>query len=179
MKILDAGDAPLSNADVLDWLKRKRAQHETEDEEDKVKGIKPADRPPNFMKALNRTERELTSDKYPYVANPSAYEGAARSTQFQKFIQEADEVLQTQLLDEWAERLQTMSQEQVEKEFYPLQDMKNLTEPELLMIYNIAPTCVEMLQPIVENVEDRFTAEEQQLIVDVIMRVLRHDEMKG
>lgn len=179
MKILDAGDAPLSNADVLDWLKRKRVQHETEDEEDKAKGVKPAERPKNFMRALDRTERELTSDKYPYVANPSAYEGNARSTQFRKFVQEADDALQTQLLEEWRERLQTMSQEQVDKEFHPVQDMKNLTEPELLMIYNIAPTCVEMLQPIVENVEDRFSPEEQQLIVDVIMRVLRPDEMKG
>lgn len=179
MKILDAGDAPLSNADVLDWLKRKRAQHQAEDEEDKVKGVPAAERPKNFMKALNRTERELTSDKYPYVANPTAYDGDARSTQFQRFVQEADEVIQAQLLEEWAERLQTMSREQVDKEFHPVQDMKNLTEPELLMIYNIAPTCVEMLQPIVENVEDRFTPEEQQLIVDVIMRVLRPDEMQG
>jgi hypothetical protein len=179
MKILDAGDAPLSNADVLDWLKRKRAQHETEDEEDKAKGLKPSERPKNFIKALNRTERELSSDKYPYVANPTAYEGDARRTQFQKFVQEADEVIQTQLLEEWADALQTMSQEQVEKEFHPVQDMKNLTEPELLMIYNIAPTCVEMLQPIVENVEDRFTAEEQQVLVDVIMRVLRPDETQG
>lgn len=176
MKILDAGDAPLSNADVLDWVKRKRAQHETEDEEDKAKGIKPAERPKNFMKALNRTERELTSTKYPYVANPTAYEGNARSTQFQRFVQEVDEVIQTQLLEEWAESLKTMSQEQVDSEFHPVQDMKNLTEPELLMIYNIAPTVVEMLQPIVENVEDRFTTEEQQMIVDVIMRVLRPDE---
>lgn len=34
MKVLDAGDNLFSNADVLDWVNRKRAQHAAEDKED-------------------------------------------------------------------------------------------------------------------------------------------------
>ncbi|SMQ45493.1 unnamed protein product [Zymoseptoria tritici ST99CH_3D1] len=178
MKILDAGDTPLSNADVLDWIKRKRAQHAAEDAEDASNSHKPAERPSNFMKALARTERELSSDRYPYTANPSAYSGAARSAQFQRFIREVDEVIQEGLLEEWKERLDGMSKEQIEKQFLPLQEKKNLTEPELLVIYNLAPTCTEQVQSMVENSEERFSVEECQAILDVILRVLRPDEKR-
>lgn len=179
MKILDAGDHPLSNADVLDWIKRKRTQHSTEDAEDKKKGVKPAPRPANFMKALRRHERELMTDNYPYVKNPSAYEGTARRTQFEKFVLEAENVVQDHLEAEWKDRLAGMTKEQVEKEFAPEQEKKCLTEPELLMIYNHAPMCTEMLQPMIENVEERFTTEEQDLLVEVIIKTLRPDQAIG
>ncbi|KAF2215931.1 hypothetical protein CERZMDRAFT_94318 [Cercospora zeae-maydis SCOH1-5] len=165
MKILDAGDSPLSNADVLDWLERKRAQHAAEDAEDKAKGQKPAARPKNFMRVLDRTERELKSNNYPYVKNPRAYNGDARSTAFQRFACEAEDAMQTSLEADWRERLQNMTKEQFEKEFEQEQEKKCLTEPEMLTIYNYAPQCVEMLQPMIENVEDRFTADEQQVLV--------------
>lgn len=176
MKILDAGDHPLSNADVLDWIKRKRTQHAAEDAEDKKKGVKPAPRPKNFMIALNRHERELKSDNYPYVKNPTAYKSDARHTQFKKFALEAESVIQDHLELEWKERLLHMTQEQIDKEYALEQDKKCLTEPELLMIYNHAPTCSEMLQPMIENVEDRFSAEEQELLVEVIIKTLRPDQ---
>ncbi|KAM3425086.1 hypothetical protein BST61_g7052 [Cercospora zeina] len=165
MKILDAGDSPLSNADVLDWVERKRAQHAIEDAEDKAKGQKPAARPKNFMRVLDRTERELKSNNYPYVRNPGAYNGDARSTAFQRFAREAEDAMQTSLEADWRERLQNMTKEQFEKEFELEQEKKCLTEPEMLMIYNYAPQCVEMLQPMIENVEDRYTADEQQVLV--------------
>jgi hypothetical protein len=178
MKILDAGDTPLSNADVLDWAKRKRAQHAAEDAEDTSRGLKPSERPSNFMKALTRVERELSSDRYPYTANPSAYAGGARSSAFQTFVREVDDVIQEGLLNEWKDRMQEMGKEQIEKEFLPLQEKKNLTEPELLVIYNLAPACVEQLQSMVENSEERFSVEECEAIVEIIMKVLRPDEKK-
>ena len=182
MKILDAGDNLFSNADVLDWVNRKRAQHTAEDKEDaeraKAKNQKfvPAVRPKNFMRVLDRTERELKSDKYPYIKNPSAYEDNARSTAFQNFAREAENAMQDSLEAEWKERLQEMTPEEVEKLYEPEQEKKCLTEPEMLMIYNHAPQCVEMLQPMIEHVTERFSDEEQQLLVDVIIRTLRPDE---
>ncbi|CAK3759136.1 hypothetical protein AC578_8456 [Lecanosticta acicola] len=176
MKVLNAGDHPLSNADVLDWLKRKRAQHREEDAEDKSKGVKPAARPKNFMAALNRLERELDSGKYPYTKNPSVYQGPARKEKFQEFVIQVEGRIQDQLEAEWKDKLATMSKEQVDKDFAAEQEKRCLTQSEMLMIYNHAPTCVEMLQPMIENVEDRFTAEEQQLLVDVIVRTLRPEE---
>lgn len=187
MKVLDAGDHPLSNADVLDWVKRKRAQHAAEDAEDKARNSKgssssstmsPTLRPKNFMRMLDRTERELASDKYPYTKNPSAYSGEARKVAFQKFALEAENVIQDALQEEWRERARGMTKEELDKKFEPVQEMKCLTEPEMLMIYNHAPACVEMLQPMIENAEERFTAEEQQMLVDVVMRTLRPDEVQ-
>ena len=69
-----------------------------------------------------------------------------------------------------------MSKEQIDKEFAAEQEKKCLTEPELLMIYNHAPICVEMLQPMIENVEERFTPEEQEMLVEVIIKTLRPDQ---
>ncbi|KAK4626804.1 hypothetical protein CLAFUW4_04379 [Fulvia fulva] len=181
MKILDAGDHPLSNADVLDWIKRKRAQHETEDAEEtaaKGKGAKATPRPKNFITALNRHERELNSPRYPYAKNVGAYAGDARDKQFKKFCQEAENVIQDNLEAEWKEKLSTMNKEQVEKGLAIEQDKKCLTEPELLMLYNHAPVHAELLQPMIENVEDRFSAKEQALLIDVIWRTLRVNEQR-
>lgn len=176
MKILNAGDHPLSNADVLDWVARKKAQHERDDAEEKAQGHKRSERPKNFMRVLERTERELSSDKYPYKKNPSAYAGDGRSTAFKEFALEVERVIQDALDAEWKDRLAGMPATQIEKEFEPVQERKCLTHPELLVIYNHAPICVEMLQPMIEAVEERFTPEEQQLIVDVIVKHLRCDE---
>jgi hypothetical protein len=176
MKILDAGDHPLSNADVLDWVKRKRAQHEKENVEDKTQGLKPGGRPKNFMRMLQRTERELSANHYPYAKNPSAYEGDARRASFRKVAMEIETVIQDSLEEEWKDRLPQMTQEQMDKTYEPVQEKKCLTVPELLMIFNHAPVCVEMLQPMIESVEERFTPEEQQAIIDVIVKNLRCDE---
>lgn len=176
MKILNAGDHPLSNADVLDWVARKRAQYAREDAEEKAEGHKRSERSKNFLRILDRTERELTSEKYPYSKNPSAYAGDARSTAFREFALEVERVIQDALEAEWKDRLAGMTAAQIEKEFEPVQERKCLTQPELLVIYNHAPTCVEMLQPMIEAVEERFSPEEQQLMVDVIVERLRCDE---
>jgi hypothetical protein len=189
MKVLDAGDHPLSNADVLDWVQRKRAQHAREDAEDKAhtdsqhpkkdhhhKHDTSNGRPKNFMRMLQRTERELTSDRYPYAKNPSAYGGDARRDVFQAFALEIENTAQDTLEGEWQDRLKDMTPEQVEKTYEPQQERKCLTATELLMLYNHAPTCVEMLQPMIESVEERFSPEEQQTMVEIVVKHLRKDE---
>ena len=179
MKILDAGDHMLSNADILDWIRLKRVQHEREDVQDASRGVSLTPRSKNFMTALSRHERELTSTTYPYTKNPSVYSGENRTAAFEKFALEVENVVQGHLEDQWRDRLLGMSKEQIDREYAPVQETKCLTEPELLVIFNHAPTCVEMLQPMIESVDDRFTAEEQQLIVDVIVRRLRCDEKQA
>ncbi|EME46060.1 hypothetical protein DOTSEDRAFT_78463 [Dothistroma septosporum NZE10] len=181
MKILDAGDHSLSNADVLDWIKRKRSQHETEDAEElaaNVKGAKPTPRPKNFITALIRHERELTSPRYPYTKNFGAYAGDARNKQFKNFCQDSENAIQDSLEAEWKDRLDSMTKEQIDRDFAVEQDKKCLTEPELLMLYNHAPVHTELLQPMIENVEERFSAEEQALLIDVIWRTLRVNEQR-
>ncbi|KAF1825540.1 uncharacterized protein K489DRAFT_368680 [Dissoconium aciculare CBS 342.82] len=191
MKVLDAGDHPFSNADVLDWIQRKRAQHTREDAEDKAsaaaqpssnkkdkhdKHDKTNPRPKNFMRMLERTERELTSNRYPYAANPSSYTGDARRDVFQAFALELENTMQDSLESEWSEKLKDMTPEQIEKLYEPQQERKCLTATELLMLYNHAPTCVEMLQPMIESVEERFSAEEQATMVEIVVKHLRKDE---
>jgi hypothetical protein len=189
MKVLDAGDHPLSNADVLDWVQRKRAQHAREDAEDKEQNVPhhsgkdhhhkhdiSNSRPKNFMRMLERTERELTSERYPYAKNPSAYSGDVRRDAFQAFALEIENTTQDTLESEWRDRLKDMTPEQIEKTYEPQQERKCLTATELLMLYNHAPTCVEMLQPMIESVEERFSPEEQQTMVDTVIKHLRKDE---
>ena len=176
MKIVNGGDHPLSNADVLDWIQRKRAQHRREDADDTARGIPPASRPNLFMTALTRHERELRSTKYPYTRNPSVYVGEKRIKAFKNFALELENVLQDHLEEQWRERLRDMTKDQIDHDYAPLQDMKCLTDPELLSIFNHAPTSVEVLQPMIESVDDRFTADEQQIIIDMIVRRLRCDE---
>lgn len=178
MKILDAGDHPLSNADVLDWISRKRAQHKTEDAADKKlhgKNYKPAPRPKNFLTALTRTERELSSSKYPYTANPTTYAGAKnREEKFKAFALEVEEKMMDSLENGgWEE-----GRKWEEEEFKKLQEMKCLSEMELLMVFNLAPTCAEMLGAAVEGVEERFTTEEQGVLLEIVQRCLRVDEGK-
>ncbi|KAK3086982.1 hypothetical protein LTR53_019931, partial [Teratosphaeriaceae sp. CCFEE 6253] len=69
-----------------------------------------------------------------------------------------------------------LSVEEVEKELGKEQEAKGLTETEHLMLMNHAPKCVEQLVPMVEGCEERFTGEEQQVIVDAVTECYRVDE---
>lgn len=175
MKILDAGTENLSNQDVLQWIKRKREQHAAEDAEDKKKGNRLSKRPQNFLQGLERHERELTSTKYPYKRNPSAYDGTYAA--MERFDALLAERIAVPLEENY--RGQGMSVEQLEKTLGREQEEKSLTETEHLMIMNLAPTSVEQLQPMIENADDRFTAEELQLIVDTVVEVYRPEEPKA
>lgn len=175
MKILDAGTTPLSNADVLHWIQTKRAQHAREDAADKAKGTKSTPRPSNFLSALNKHERELSSAKYPYRAGPAAYapdyEGMRRFENL--FVERIIEPLGEKY------RGNGMSAAELDRTLGKEQEMKSLTETEMLVVYNLAPRCTELLQPMIENCEERFTGEEQELIVECVMEVYRYGERKG
>ncbi|KAK1817719.1 hypothetical protein LTR12_007920 [Friedmanniomyces endolithicus] len=179
MKILDAGTQPLSNQDVLTWIASKRAQHVAENSTTKGKGKgkdqQPSTHPSNFLASLTKHERELKDPKkYPYVNNPTAYNGTFDA--MRKFHELLLERIYIPLEDKYRETT-TMTAEEAGKALGKEQDEKTLTDTEQLMLFNHAPQGVEQLQPMVENCEERFTAEEQQVLVDCVMEVYRRDEM--
>lgn len=179
MKVLDL-DHHMSNAEVLEWAKNKRQQHAREDAEDKKADLHCTPRPQNFLDALDKHERHLKSDAYPYEKNPCAYEGSNADTSLQAFSKLYMDRIQRPLAERYKQliRDKLMTVEEAKKEQEKEQERKDITETELLMIHNHAPTCVEMLQPMLENVEDRFTVEEQEIMVECVKEVYRVDESK-
>ncbi|KAK3708021.1 hypothetical protein LTR37_011714 [Vermiconidia calcicola] len=180
MKVLDMNHQ-MSNAEVLHFVKKKRQQHDQEDSEARAQGATPAPRPENFLNALEKHERHLTSDAYPYVKNPSAYEGKNQDASQAKFGDAHMEKVQAPLFESYKEKIRQklLTVKEAQDKLGADQDKKELTETELLMIHNHAPTCVEMLQPMIEEVDDRFTAEELEAIVECIKEVYRVDELKA
>ena len=181
MKILDL-DHVMSNAEVLEWTKRKRAQHDREDEQDRTKGINLTHRPKNLIESIEKHERHLTSDAYPYVKNPTAYNGAENQSLSQKKFSDATmEKIQVPIYEKYKDmiRKKQLSVKKAQDDMGEEQEKKELTETELLMIHNHAPTCVEMLQPMIENIDERFTVEEQEVLVECVKEVYRVDEMGG
>ncbi|KAF2766246.1 hypothetical protein EJ03DRAFT_183664 [Teratosphaeria nubilosa] len=171
MKILDAGTEPLSNVDVLRWIKAKREQHAAEDKDDRKANRKPTQRPQNFLDALEKHERVLESNAYPYTNNPDSYNNY-------KAMEELDNKIVDRIISPLNEsyRGSGMTAEELEKTLGKEHEAKSLTETEHLMIYNHAPKAVEMLQPMIENVEERFTAEEQETLVEAIKETYRQSE---
>lgn len=51
-----------------------------------------------------------------------------------------------------------------------------LTKGEMLSILNLRPTSVAVLSAAIEDMEERFSEEEQNKIVDIIVEVLGRDE---
>lgn len=176
-KILDM-DHQLTNAEVLTWLDNKRKQHVKEDAEDKAAGRESKPRPQNFMKMLGKTERHLKSDAYPYVANPSAYKDLNQESTASKFQAATMEKIQVPLLEKFKDAIKQgfMTKKEATAKLEDEQDKKELTDPEFNTIFNLAPTNVEMLEPMIEEVDDRFTKEELETMVQVIKDVLRPDE---
>lgn len=174
MKILDPGTEFLSNTDVLRWITAKRAQHKTEDDAAALDPKAPKQlRPANFLKTLAKHERELTSSKYPHSLNPTFYT-QSNYAQLKALDAKLDEVilapLEEDLLARGLGRLELGKTAQVEME------MKSLMETEVLMVLNLAPTVVEMLQPLLEGWEERFTPEEMERVLGAVQEVVRCDE---
>ena len=177
MKVLDT-DHVMSNAEVRDWIKKKRNQHKREDDEDKAKGLEPAPRPQNSLDSLEKHERHLNSDAYPYAKNPSAYEGKNADISLKQFSETHFEKIQDPLTEKYKDliRQKLLSVKEAQKQLEVEQEKKDLTETELLMIHNHAPTCVEMLQPMIESWEERYSVEEMEKIVECVEEVYRADE---
>ena len=181
-KIIDAGSVQLSNADVLDWIARKRTQHAQEAAEDKATGLPKTHLPDNYQRALRKHERELSSKKYPYTDNPGAYKGPNHLKAADVFMTKLDEKIINPLEAGWKEEIAkkgkdgARSKEEVLAEFERVHEMKGLTRTEHLVIYNLAPQCVETLQNIIVDHEDRFTEEEMAKILEAINEVYRCGE---
>ncbi|KAK5126111.1 hypothetical protein LTR85_011466 [Meristemomyces frigidus] len=174
MRIIDAGTEPLSNTDVLDFLKAKRTQIKEEDAQDKADGKKIKPRPQNFLKAIDKHQRVLESPQYPYVKNPKAYTEYAGMQKFDDLV-----VKRVILPCSDKYRGKKMTAEEIEATLGKEHEMKQLTDTEHLQIYNHAPQCVEMLQPMIENYEERFTTEEMDLIQQAIIECYRAEETEG
>ncbi|GAB7358710.1 hypothetical protein MBLNU230_g3939t1 [Neophaeotheca triangularis] len=223
MKILDAGTEPLENAAVLDWIRRKRSQHQREDSEwtqlveskglitrepqNKTPKSKDRDRekdrmtpkesgklthlhrwvgspvptrPNNYLKALAQHSDYLTNAKiHPHVRNPTAYFPAReRERRVQLFVQRCVEAVAFPLEEQFAASLDlggdgyAVALERLKTE----QEKKEFSEAEVLMVCNLAPTCKELLEPCLEDWEERFSWEEMEAIVQVVVEVWRGEE---
>lgn len=62
--------------------------------------------------------------------------------------------------------------DQIQQENLP----SDLAKGEVLMILNIRPSSTAVLSTIVENMEERFTEDEQKRLVEIIAKALGHDE---
>jgi len=182
MKLLDAGTDTMSNADVAAWIKGKREQHEQEDAEDKAAGKKPSARPANFMNALKKHERELNDPKYPIAKNPKAYASTENTI---ATLDKLDKLMAQRVVRPDMEvraqemKAQGKTAEEMDKELEKDEEKKMFTETEHLMVMNHAPQSAEMLQSMIENVEERFTAEEQEEVVQIIQETFRKEETEG
>lgn len=179
MQVLST-DHYMLNAEVLEWTQRKRKQHEREDTEDRAKGLTLPHRPKNFTEALEKHERHLKSDAYPYAKNPSAYEGKNADLSLKMFSDATMDKIQVPVFERFKERLRNkeLTVKQAQDEMEIEHEKKELSETEMLMIHNHAPMCVEMLQPMIENVDERFTAEELEILVECVKEVYRVDEVE-
>lgn len=178
--ILDPGTVRLSNADVLHWLAQKKEQHAADAADDKAAGRKKTFLPDNYQRALRKHERELSARKYPYVDNPGAYTGEGRMRSLAVLVERLDDRLLGGLEEEFAGKIRDAATEEekskVQAELEKAQESKGLSEVELFQVYNLAPQCVEILQNILVDWEGRFSAEEMDVIVEVIGEVLRCGE---
>lgn len=179
--ILDPGTVRLSNADVLHWLASKKEQHALDAADDKAAGRKKAFLPDNYQRALRKHERELNARKYPYTDNPGAYKGEARVKSLAVLVERLDERILTPVEEEFAAKVREAggdeeAKRKVQAELEKVQEAKGLSEVELLQVYNLAPQCVEILQNIVVDWEERFTAEEMEVVIEVVNEVLRCGE---
>ena len=182
MKVLEIGDHPMSNSEVRDFIKQKRQQHQEEDAEDKAKGLDHAQRAKNYLESLKKHESYLNSDALPYKKNPSAYEGLENNDKSLKAFSNAQfEKVQVPLAEKYRSliRQKVMSVKDAQDELGEWQEKKELSEMELLTIHNLAPANAEMLQPMIESWEERFSNEEMEAMAEAIMEVYRAEEAKS
>lgn len=124
------------------------------------------------MTSLNKHERELTDKKYPYSSNPGAFEGANRHKSVGVFIETCDEEICYPLEDKLRQRDSIPADKLkavIQREF----NKKTLTHTEMLMIQNLAPENVSMLELMIEGWEQRFSSKEMEKLIEIINSVFR------
>ena len=169
----------LSNAEVRLWMLQKRQQHAEEDAADRANGLQPSVRPANFMKILNTTELHLGRSVYPYEKNPSVYSTEGHYVNaIKNFNKQLAARLARPFLVKYKKERKNgrYTSKGAFLAFKKAMVPKEITRTELINIENLAPKNVEMLQPLLESHEERFTADELQIIVDTIEAVFRPDE---
>ncbi|KAK6420987.1 hypothetical protein LTR95_016864 [Oleoguttula sp. CCFEE 5521] len=171
-EIVDPGTVRLSNADVLDFLKRKRLLNAQDVASDKAAGRPPVELADNYQRALRKHERELSSRKYPYADNPGAYNSSNRFESMALFAEKLDERILGPLEAKHAQD-PDVPRAEMRRRLQREQDVKGLTEIEHFQIFNLAPQCVETLQNIVVDWEARFTVEEIEVLLSTVNEVYR------
>lgn len=171
-------EGPLSNAEVMHFIKNKRAQHSREDIEDRTDGKEKDGRPSRFMKALEKHERHLNSESYPYGKNPNAYSEDEYLHTHRELSKLHMDRIQKPIFEEFMQkaRAKLASGTELKSQMENEHEKKELTEPEWLMIANHAPTTTEMLHPMIEQCDERYTQEELAIIVQCIKETYRKDE---
>ncbi|OQO10211.1 hypothetical protein B0A48_04568 [Cryoendolithus antarcticus] len=171
-EIVDPGTVRLSNADVLDFLKRKHLLNAQDVASDKAAGRPPVELADNYQRALRKHERELSSRKYPYADNPGAYNSSNRFKSMALFAEKLDERILGPLEAKHAQD-PDVPRAEMWRRLQREQDVKGLTEIEHFQIFNLAPQCVETLQNIVVDWEARFTVEEIEVLLSTVNEVYR------
>lgn len=177
VKVLEI-EGSLTNAEVMHFIKNKRAQHAREDAEDRVEAKEKDTRPPRFMKSLAKHERHLKSESYPYAKNPTAYNEAEHINTLKQISKMHIDRIKIPIVEEFKRRARAKSgsEEALKTQLQAELEKKALTDPEWLMLANHAPTTTEMLHPMIEQCDERFTQEELAIIVQCIKETLRKDE---
>lgn len=167
MKVLDKGTIKLDNAEILKWIGEKRHQHSKIQALEKKHGSKGlSSMPTNFSRSLEKHEHYLTRQSKPYKNN-AAY-GKANKESIGKFADLLEQRILSPIEAEFkAPGISVEVMERQHKEY----EKKELTESELLIIANLRPSNVAMLQPMIEMVTERFSEDEQQIIVDSVKEV--------
>ncbi|KAK5175449.1 uncharacterized protein LTR77_000588 [Saxophila tyrrhenica] len=170
----------LPNAEVLHHITTTRARHAREDDA-APDGKKVHARPANFLASLDKHERHLQSPHYPYLKNPSVYGTPfSQSKALRKLSALHMRRIQHPLYEDYMGKVQRgeINADRARKKLERLQERKELTDTEWLMIVNHAPVVLELLQPMVEDCDERFTEEEREILLQCVKDVLRKDEGK-
>lgn len=175
------GMEEVTNFEVLKWIRDTKKRHAEEDAQYEAEGLVLKPRPLNFKQALEKHERHLTKDFYPYEKNPSIYnENYDIDEACQKLnvavVERVHRPIQKKYRDKVSAKEMTLKE--AEEAYDKETDPKLFTEMEIMMLHNLAPKGMEALQLIIEQWEERFTEEEMSLVLEAVADILRPDEQK-
>lgn len=171
----------MGNFEVLKWMQDTKKRHAKEDAEAAAANLKLPPRPANLAKAFEKHEHHLKRDIYPYEKNPSVYnEKYDIDDIVTKFNNVVLDRIAKPILKKYQDKVrqQEMTAKEADKAMEKETEPKVFTEMELMQLHNLAPTTMETLQLIIEQWEERFTEEEMGVILEIVMEVLRPDELK-
>lgn len=178
-KILASDD--MMNFEVLQWIRDTKQRHAEEDAQAESEGLQLKPRPANFKKAMEKHERHLTRDVYPFEKNPSVYNENTDIDDLcaklnHAVIKRVHQPIQEKYKAKIAAKELTVkeAQEKFDKETEP----KCFADFEISQLHNLAPKGLETLQLAIEQWEERFTEAEMLLILEAVKEVLRPDEGK-